>query len=145
MLPVKIKKLSDKAVIPSYADPGSAGMDLTATSMKAFFEGRIGYVEYGTDLAIEIPPGFVGLLYPRSSISSNTTFILANSVGVIDSSYRGEIKFRFKSITPVGKMYEVGDRIGQIIIVPYPEVQFEEVTELSDTSRGSGGYGSSGK
>ncbi len=145
MLPVKIKKLSDKAVIPKYAESGSAGMDMVATSMKAYFQGAIAYVEYGTDLAIEIPEGFVGLIYPRSSISSATTFVLANSVGVIDSSYRGEIKFRFKSITPVGRLYNVGDRIGQIVIMPYPQVQFEEVTELSDTDRGTGGYGSTGK
>lgn len=144
MLPVKIKKLNDRAVIPSYADSGSAGLDLTATSCTPV-GGLTSYVEYGTDLAIEIPTGFVGLIYPRSSISSNTTFVLANSVGVIDSSYRGEIKFRFKSVSPVGKMYKVGERVGQLIIVPYPEVSLEVVTELSDTTRGTGGYGSSGK
>lgn len=145
MLPVKIKKLSDKAVVPSYATDSSAGMDLTAISETAFTSGSISYVEYKTGLAFEIPEGFCALLLPRSSISSNTTLVLANSVGLLDSDYRGEVTFRFKTISPVGKKYKVGDRIGQILILPYPKVQFEVVTELSDTTRGSGGYGSSGK
>ncbi len=145
-LPVKIKKLSDKAVIPKQADSGSAGMDLTATSEKLVMEGAVSYIEYGTDLAFEIPEGFMGLIFPRSSISSATSLILSNSVGVIDSSYRGEVKFRFKSIIPQGsKKYKVGDRVGQLIILPYPAVDLELVEELSNTERGSGGYGSTGK
>lgn len=144
-LPLKLKKLSDKAVIPQYADAGSAGLDLTATSEKAIFESSVAYIEYGTSLAVEIPPGFVGLIFPRSSISSNTSLVLSNSVGVIDSSFRGEIKFRFKSLmTSGGKKYNVGDRVGQLVIIPYPQIDIEVVNELSDTSRGSGGYGSTG-
>lgn len=146
MLPVKIKKLSDKAVIPKYATDGSAGMDLTATSEKAVYENQVAYVEYGTDIAVQIPEGFVGLIFPRSSITSNTTLVLGNSVGVIDSDYTGEIKFRFKSVvTMAAKKYKIGDRIGQLVIMPYPKVQFEEVEELEKTDRGSGSYGSTGK
>ena len=89
---VKIKKLCDSAVIPSYAKPGDAGMDLVATSR--IFD-KYGNVEYGTGLAMEIPEGYVGLLFPRSSISKQD-LSLANAVGVIDSGYRGEIKFKFK-------------------------------------------------
>ncbi len=143
---VKIKKLHENAVVPKYATDGSAGMDLTAVTEKRFVEGAITYIEYGTGLAFEVPPGYVALLFPRSSISSNTTLMLNNSVGVLDSDFRGEVTFRFKTMA-VGstKKYSVGDRIGQILIVPYPKVEFQEATELNDTKRGTGGYGSSGK
>lgn len=145
MLPVKIKKLSDKAVVPQYATDGSAGLDFTAVSEKIVLEGNITYIEYGTDLAIQIPKGFVGLIFPRSSISSNTTLVLANSVGVIDSDYSNEIKFRFKNISTVGgKRYKIGDRIGQLIIIPYPKIDFNIVEELDQTTR-TGGFGSTGK
>lgn len=145
-LPVKVKRLDEKAVLPKKADLGSAGIDLVATSEKPVFEGAVSYIEYGTSLAFEIPPGFVGLIFPRSSISSTTSLILSNCVGVIDSSYRGEVKARFKSLLPSGgKKYTVGDKIMQMIIMPYPEVDLEEATELSDSSRGTGGFGSSGR
>ncbi len=133
---VKIKKLSDKAVIPFYAKEGDAGMDLTAVSVIKVDDKEYGYIEYGIGLAMEIPKGYVGLTFPRSSVS-NTGLIKANSVGVIDSGYRGE----FKAI-PNTKWYEVGDRVAQLIIIPYPKVEFEEVEELSETERGTGGYGS---
>lgn len=137
---VRIKKLDESAVIPKYSKPGDAGMDLVATSVKITHN----YVEYGTGLAFEVPEGFVGLIYPRSSLS-NYDLVLANSVGVLDSGYRGEVKFRFKK-TKEGnnKVYEIGDRIGQIIIVPYPKVHFVESNELSSSERGVGGYGSTG-
>lgn len=143
-LPIKIKKLNEKAVLPQKADNGSAGWDLIATSERLVLEGPISYVEYGTSLALEIPPGFVGLLFPRSSISSNTSLILNNSIGLLDSSYRGEIKARFKStLTVGGKKYKLGDKIAQLMVIPYPEIDFEEVNELSETKRGDGGFGSS--
>ena len=140
---VKIKKLSDKAIIPSYSKAGDAGLDLTCTSIKTVDEGGYGYIEYGTDLAIELPEGYVGLTFPRSSVS-NTGLIKANSVGVIDSGYRGELKSRFKYIKGT-KMYDLGDRVAQLIIIPYPKVEFEEVEELSASERGEGGYGSTNK
>ena len=145
---VKIKKLVETAVIPAYSKKGDAGMDLTAVN-KSYDED--GNVVYGVGLAIEIPEGFVGLLFPRSSNSKKTLY-LTNHVGVIDSGYRGEVIFKFKPSMKFPtqtdnfiREYEVGDRVGQIMILPYPEVQFEEVNELSSTERGSGGFGSSGK
>lgn len=139
---IKIKKLKEEAVIPSYGTDFSAGLDLTATSLEKVDKGEYGYYEYGTGLAFEIPEGFVGLIYPRSSISK-TGHILANSVGVIDSDYRGEVMFRFKTIGD-SKEYNIGDKIGQLIIMPYPKIEFELVDELKDTKRGSGGFGHTG-
>lgn len=139
---VKVKKLNENAIIPSYAKLGDAGLDITTTGIN---EATESYIEYGTGLAIEIPEGFVGLIFPRSSISK-TDLILTNSVGVIDSGYRGEIKLRFK-ISKEGdiNIYEKGDKIGQLIIIPYPQIEFEEVNELSSTERGEDGFGSSGR
>ena len=136
---VKIKKLHQDAVIPSYAKHGDAGVDLYSIRMDK--DKNRNDVHY-TGLAIEIPEGDVGLLFPRSSISK-TSCCLRNSVGVIDSGYRGEIMLKFGCSSNLG-CYKVGDRIGQLIIMPYPQVQFEEVEELSDTDRGSGGFGSTG-
>lgn len=140
---IKIKKLVEQAVIPSYSKEGDAGLDLTAVSVNTTDNGDYGFIEYDTGLAVEIPEGYVGLVYPRSSISK-TGLILANSVGVIDSNYRGSIKCRFKAI-PNSTIYSVGDRIAQLIIQPIPNIEFEVVEELSDTTRGDGGFGSSGK
>ena len=139
-LKVKIKKLDPKAIIPSYAKPGDACMDLTAISEVIVEEGGYGYVEYGTGLSFEVPENYVMLIYPRSSVS-NQGLILTNSVGVVDSGYRGEVKFRFKWIKGTNK-YNVGDRVGQFMIIPRPIMDLEEVEELSETERGSGGFGS---
>lgn len=137
---VKIKKINANAVIPKYAKPGDAGLDLTATSEE--WNGDNTMVTYGTGLAVEIPEGYVGLLFPRSSVSK-TSLDLTNCVGVIDSGYRGEIMFKFRYLQE-GMIYDVGDRIGQLIIMPYPQVEFEEVEDLSSTERGEGGFGSTG-
>lgn len=169
---VRIKKLHENAIIPTYAKKGDAGMDLTAVTRHFDLEGN---VIYGTGLAIEIPEGYVGLIFPRSSVSKYD-LSLANAVGVIDSNYRGEIMLKFKPtltfipneetdyldtdkfdahdgvqipydkripIEPI--TYNHGERIGQLIIMPYPQIEFEEVEELTQTERGDGGFGSSGK
>jgi dUTP pyrophosphatase len=142
---VRVKKLDARAVIPTYAKPGDAGLDLTAISRNiALDEGKCQYIEYGTGLAFEIPEGYVGLVYPRSSISK-TGLTLANSVGVIDSGYRGEVTFRFKRVSWDSVVYNVGDKVGQLIIVPYPTIELEESDNLSTTERGVNGYGSTGK
>ena len=135
---VRIKRLHPDAVIPKYAKAGDAGMDLTAVEAKR--EWKI--VTYKTGLAVEIPEGHVGLLFPRSSVYK-TSMTLSNCVGVIDSGYRGEIMLKFRS-TESNKAYKVGDRVGQLIIMPYPQIEFEEVNDLSSSDRGSGGYGSTG-
>ena len=133
-------KLDAGAIVPKYAKPGDAGMDLYAVSQK--FDDHGNYV-FGTGLAMEIPEGHVGLIFPRSSISK-TAHSLRNAVGVIDSGYRGEIMMKFDINTHNSPVYDVGDRIAQIIILPYPQVEFEEVFELADSERGSGGFGSTG-
>lgn len=135
---VKIKKLHQDAVIPSYAKDGDAGMDLTAVDVSA----SNGHITYHTGLAIEIPRWHVGLLFPRSSVYK-TGQSLSNCVGVIDSGYRGEIMMKY-TLSPIGQDYKIGDRIGQIVILPYPKVEFEEVEELTSSQRGVGGFGSSG-
>lgn len=163
MLNVKIKKLSKDAVIPTYAKHGDAGMDLTATSKEYDDHGN---VVYGTSLAFEIPYGYVGLLFPRSS-NTKKDLVLGNSVGVLDSGYRGEVFLKFKPARPdytisedfiseknedgywrLSKQesdlngYNIGDKIGQIIIIPIPQVNFIEADELSSSDRGVGGFGS---
>jgi dUTP pyrophosphatase len=139
---VKIKKLNPNVVIPTYAKSGDAGMDLVATKI---ISNTTFDVTYGTDLAMEIPKGFVGLVFPRSSIRKYE-LILSNSVGVIDSGYRGELQATFKKENGLDSLaYKVGDRIAQIMIIPHPPIEFEEVDELSDTERGDGGFGSTGK
>lgn len=172
-LKVKIKRLNEDAVIPAYAHTTNAGLDLVATSKTV---DEYGNVVYGTGIALEIPNGYVGLVFPRSS-NSKKHLLLTNSVGIIDSGYRGEIMLKYRpSITGVlykrfkdrlvrlllgarrtAKYrevntetwhlfeYEVGDRVGQLIVLPYPKVEFEEVNELSASDRGTGGYGSTGK
>lgn len=143
---VDIKKLNENAVIPQYAKPGDAGMDVIATSVEVTDD----YIEYGTGLAFEVPEGYCMLIFPRSS-NSKKDLLLCNSVGVLDSGYRGELKLRFKRIynyfhtIKEDKHYEIGDKVGQIMIVPYPQIEFNEVEELSETDRGSGGFGSTGK
>jgi len=136
---IKIKKLHPDSIIPKYAKPGDAGMDLTAINVTTDY----GCLTYHTGLAVEIPRWHVGLLFPRSSVYKGRQ-ILTNCVGVIDSGYRGEIMLKY-TLSPTGNDYEIGDRIGQLIIMPYPKIDFVEVDELTETDRGVGGYGSTGK
>ena len=138
---IKVKKLNDTAVISQYAKEGDAGLDLVATSRRM---DKKGFIEFGTSLAIEIPSGYVGLVFPRSSISK-VNMALANAVGVIDSGYRGEIMCRFKPSNAGQGVYEVGDKVAQLMILPYPEIELIESEELSDTVRGDGGFGSTDK
>ena len=137
-LKVRFKKLYKDAVPPSYAKNGDAGLDLTATHMT----WEENFIEYGTGIAVEIPEGYVGLVFPRSSVSKKEDFYLKNSVGVIDSGYRGEIKLRFNKSE---SHYQAAEKIGQLIIIPYPTIYLEEVEELSSTERGEGGFGSTGQ
>ena len=141
---VKIKKLNENAVIPTYAKAGDAGMDLVATSIISTTSTQI---TYGLGVALEIPEGFMGLIFPRSSVRK-TRLMLSNCVGVVDSGYRGELQATFNKVNHNSQSendYKVGDRIAQIIIMPHPEVDFIESDELSNTERGEGGFGSTGK
>lgn len=135
---LKIKKLNKDAKIPHYANPGDAGADIFAVSK----EKKDKFVEYGTGLSFEVPDNYVMLVYPRSSLS-NKDLILANHVAVLDSGYRGELKLRFKKTGD--DVYEIGDKIAQIMVVPFPKIEFEEVDELSESLRGGGGFGSTGR
>ena len=145
-LTVRCKKLHPDAVVPKYSKEGDAGLDLTAVDMTVTEDGLLGY---NIGLAIEIPKGFVGLIYPRSSIKDKD-LQLTNSVGVIDSGYRGPIKAFFRPTRPMHdssfRRYKPGDRICQVIIVPYPSIVLEDVVneELEDSFRGAGGFGSTG-
>ena len=135
---VKVKKLVPEAKIPKYARENDAGLDLTVTSVEDI---GLNYTKYGFGLAFEIPVGYVGLLFPRSSCYKKEQ-VMSNAVGVIDSSYRGEV-----SAVMFGRSiekYEVGERAAQLIIMPYPQIDLEEVEELSETDRGQGGFGSTG-
>ena len=140
---VRVKKLVENAVVPKYAHETDAGLDLTAVSREIDNYGN--YV-YHTGLAIEIPNGYVGLLFPRSSVSKYN-LSLCNCVGVVDSAYRGEIivKFNLLSNKYNTNVYNVGDRVAQLIIMPYPKINLVDSEELSDTERGTGGFGSTGK
>lgn len=140
---IKIKRLDEKAVIPQYAKLGDAGMDIVAISKTMVDNKDHGYIEFGTGLAFEIPEGYYMDIRPRSSIS-NTGMMLRNSPGTLDSQYRGELKLRFWAI-PETKEYEVGERIAQIVILPYPLINFVEVSELENTDRGDSGFGSTNK
>jgi dUTP pyrophosphatase len=117
-------------------------MDLTITRE---IENTSFSVSYGFGISMEIPKNFVGLVFPRSSVR-NQDLILSNCVGVIDSGYRGEIQATFKKTNGLDSIkYKVGDRGAQIIILPYPQVKMVESDELSDTERGTGGFGSTGQ
>lgn len=140
---VKFKRLSEKAVQPIRATVGSAGFDLTSTHVTTEVSecGQLILV-YHTDLAIEIPEGYMGLVFPRSSISKKS-LRMCNSVGVIDSDYRGEITSKFIVTTDViPSLYREGERFAQLVIVPFMAAEFTEAEELSETERGDSGYGS---
>jgi dUTP pyrophosphatase len=141
-LDVKIKKLHKNAIIPTYSKNGDAGMDLTITEI---ISNTTFDVTYGFGIAMEIPMGYVGLVFPRSSVR-NMDLNLSNCVGVIDSGYRGEIQGTFKKTQGLDSLkYNIGDRGAQIMIIPYPKIKFVEVDELSSTDRGEGGFGSTGQ
>lgn len=136
---VEIKILDPNAKIPEYSRDGDAGLDLTAT--RAFFDDDL--ICYGTGIALKIPIGHVGLIYPRSSLSKYD-LIMCNHVGVIDSNYTGEIILKFRRTKKVPFIPIIGDRVGQLIIMPYPLIEFEKVESLPETNRGASGFGSSG-
>jgi dUTP pyrophosphatase len=134
--------LVPSAVLPKKAHASDAGFDLVAVSVEEDRKREI--VTYHTGLAIEIPEGHVGLLFPRSSVYKHQ-LMLSNCVGVLDSGYRGEVMFKFRVCQPHISRYCSGDRIGQLLVVKLPEFEMVESDELSDSDRGEGGYGSTGR
>ena len=141
---LKFKRLDDKAVLPIRAHLSDAGLDLTATDI-TLEPNECGQtvVVYHSGLAVEIPEGHVGLLFPRSSIAKKSMFI-TNGVGVIDAGYRGEMMAKMHITTDASPaIYKVGEKFAQLVIVEIPSVTVTEVAELSESDRGEGGYGSS--
>lgn len=146
---VKFKKLNKNAVLPKYSKSGDNGLDLTAIAYQYVNDGISPYHDYDFGLAVEIPPGHVGLLFPRSS-SSKKDLVLANSTGIIDTNYRGNLSARFKEVyrpnhSHSPQIYEVGDRVVQLVIVPCPQIEVIESDDLSETARNGLGWGSSGR
>ncbi len=135
---IKFKKLHQNAIIPTRANPTDFGADLVAVSRTITKH----YIEYDTGIAIELPPGHAGFIMPRSSVS-NTDLILANSIGLIDQTYHQSLKLRFKLCTSdeLAKVYSVGDKIGQLVILPIPTPSFTEVDSFDQESL-RGGFGS---
>ena len=142
---VRIKKLSDRAIIPTYGSAGSAGGDLYSAEENEVLIAPSQTVLIGTGLAVEIPDGYVGLVYARSGLATKSGLAPANKVGVIDSDYRGEIKVALHNHSTEPKVIAKGERIAQMVIAPYLKVEYDEVEDLSDTIRGDGGFGSTGK
>lgn len=165
---VKFKKLVPEAVVPTFGREGDVGADLVCTSLH--FDEH-GAAVYGTGIAIELPEGYYADLRARSSVSKYD-LVIANGLGTIDPNYRGELIFKFKPCAAFydhpdnplkgtkteptdlvalfediedATLYEIGDKIGQLVILPYPKINFIEVQELSDSNRGANGFGSSGK
>lgn len=137
-----VEKLAPRAVLPTRAHEHDAGWDLTATWLKIDEDSDI--ITYGTDLAVAIPVGHVGLLCSRSSIS-RIGLILANGVGIIDAGYRGELLLKFRRANLTQTFYHVGDRVGQLVVVPLTTLTMREGMVSRDTARGDGGFGSTGR
>lgn len=138
---IKLKKLVSDAELPEKATAGASGFDLVAIDYR--YDSENHFHEYGTGLSIELPPGYEAQIRPRSSVSKKS-LVLVNSPGTIDADYRGELIVRFKEIDDRGAIYDVGDRIAQLVVQTLPTVTFVETNNLDSTDRGSGGFGSTG-
>ena len=142
---VFIKKLDPRAVVPAYGSAAAAGADLYAIADAPITIEAGGTVLVHTGIALEIPEGYVGLIYARSGLATKRGLAPANKVGVIDSDYRGEVMVALYNQSATPQTVEHGERIAQLVIAPYLAVKFEEAEELADTERGSGGFGSTGR
>jgi len=140
---VKFKKLHPAAEAPKKSHPDDAGWDLTAVQVERIGKNR---VRVHSGIAVEIPYGYQGELRARSSVyKKDGEVILSNCVGTIDAGYRGEVMAVFYGSDLCDIPFEIGERFAQLVIMPVPDVVFEESAELSESSRGSGGYGSTGR
>lgn len=140
---VNVKKLSENAKLPAYGSAYAAGADLYASEGVEIGAGETKFVHTG--IAVELAEGTVGLVYARSGMACKQDLAPANKVGVIDSDYRGEIMVALHNHGRETRRVEAGDRIAQFVIAPYYTAEFTETSELSDTARGAGGFGSTGK
>lgn len=142
---LKIRKMNENAKIPQYATDGSAGLDLSANITTPLRIGPMERVLVPTGLAVEIEPGKVGLVFARSGISTKKGIALSNGVGVIDCDYRGEIHCGLINLSNEPYEIQPGDRIAQLVIMPYFREEVVEVSTLEKTERAAGGFGSSGR
>ncbi|HAC11288.1 MAG TPA: dUTP diphosphatase [Clostridiales bacterium] len=142
---IKVKKLDERAVLPAYGSEYAAGADLYAVSDGAitFLPGETKFVHTG--LAMEIPVGYAGLVYARSGLATKRGLAPANKVGVIDADYRGEIMVALHNHSEKEQTIESGERIAQLVVTPFLKAEYTEAESLSDTARGEGGFGSTGK
>lgn len=140
---VKIKKLNENAIIPTYGSPYSAGADLYSAMDDVTIAPHT-TVLIKTGIALELPMGFAGLIYARSGLATKRGLAPANKVGVIDCDYRGEVMVALHNHSDIEQTVSKGERIAQLVITPYVVADFEEATELSETVRGEGGFGSTG-
>ena len=140
---VNVRKLRENAVLPAYGSPFAAGADLYAAEGAEIPAGETRFLHTG--IAIELPSGTVGLIYARSGMACKQDLAPANKVGVIDCDYRGEIVVALHNHGREARTVAAGDRIAQLVVAPYYVAEFEEAETLSDTARGAGGFGSTGK
>ena len=141
---VNIKKLNPNATIPTYGTPYSAGCDLYACIAEDLTIPAHTTAKVPTGLAMELPEGMVGLIYARSGLATKRHLAPANKVGVIDSDYRGELIVALHNHSNEDQVISVNERIAQLVIAPVYQAEFEEVSELSETVRGAGGFGHTG-
>ena len=142
---VKIKKLHENAKVPTYGSAFAAGADLCACTDVPVTIPAHATVLIRTGLALEIPEGYAGLIYARSGLASKRGLAPANKVGVVDADYRGEVMVALHNHSDVDQTVEAGERIAQLVVTPFHAVDFEETDTLSDTVRGVGGFGSTGR
>ena len=140
---VNVKKLSDGARLPVYGSAFAAGADLYASEGADIPAGETAFVHTG--IAVELPAGTVGLVYARSGLACKQDLAPANKVGVIDADYRGEVMVALHNHSNAERRIACGERIAQLVVAPFLKAEFEETDELSDTVRGAGGFGSTGK
>lgn len=141
---IKIKRLTDTAKIPTRGSEYAAGYDLYADTTDYLTIYPHQTVKIGTGLAIEIPNGYFGAIFPRSGLSTKKGLRPANTPGCCDSDYRGEYIVALHNDLDLPQTIEPGERIAQLVVIPFLSVYFEEVSELSETTRGEGGFGSTG-
>lgn len=142
---VKIKKINEKAIVPTLGSEYSAGMDLYACIDNPIYISPHETVKIGTGLSIQLPKKTFGAVFARSGLATKEGLAPANKVGVCDSDYRGEYIVALHNDSNTSRIINPNDRIAQLVIMPYIPIQFIEVDELDDTKRGSGGFGSTGK
>ncbi|MCM1545725.1 MAG: dUTP diphosphatase [Clostridiales bacterium] len=142
---INVKKLSEKAILPTYGSEYAAGADLYAC-----LDGEISVAPHQTvmiptGIALELPVGYAGFIYARSGLASKRNLAPANKVGVVDCDYRGEVKVALHNHGETAQTIAAGERVAQLVVAPYITAEFTEADELSDTVRGAGGFGSTGR